>query len=329
MKADFDWSEFAFANKKPIRELQATFIGASRQLSKKRFAQLVKQYLPLGNIIVGIAKEEFVLGFDGQPQFTMLRLEDVAEVIAKVNESPSSHKIYTLAYYQREQVHLFEKELFKRAVFVNGSWRLMFHTSPTFYALVKLGLPYERVSPFADETEALDYEARADAEIAKSAIKPREMLTATEMLTAAMTASKGSYDHTYQTGVALGKHMDDGYQLLATSFNKVVPYQTYAWLTGPSREENFSPPGDLNYYDAVHAEVMLILQVAKQGIDLKGTTLFINLLPCPSCARMFTQTDIAEIVYTEDHSAGYAVQILEKAGKKVTRLVPEKEYKED
>ena len=323
MKTDFDWNDFAFASKKPLRELRATFIAAPRQLSKKRFAQLVKRYLPQGNIILGIPKEAFVLGFDNQPQFTMLQLEDVAEVIAKVNESPSPHKIYTLGYYQREQVHLFEKELFKRAVFVNGSWKLMFHTSPTFYALAKLGLPYERVSPFADEAEALDYEARADAEIAKSTARPQGILTATEMLAVAMTASKGSYDHTYQTGVVLGKRAGDGYRLLATAFNKVVPYQTYAWLTGPSREENFSPPGDLNYYDAVHAEVMLILQAATRGIDLKDTTLFINLLPCPSCARMFTQTYIAEIVYTEDHSAGYAVQILEKAGKKVTRLVPE------
>lgn len=323
MKTDFDWNDFAFASKKPIRELNATFIAAPRQLTKKRFAQLVKRYLPQGNIIVGVAKEAFVLGFDDQPQFTMLRLEDIAEVITKVNESPSPYKIYTLSYYQREQTHLFEKELFKRAVFVNGSWKLMFHTSPTFYALAKLGLPYERVSPFADEVEALDYEARADAEIAKNAVKPQGVVTATEMLNAAFEASKGSYDHTYQTGVALGKAAGDGYSLLATAFNKVVPYQTYAWLTGPSREENFSPPGDLNYYDAVHAEVMLILQAATRGIDLRGTTLFINLLPCPSCARMFTQTDIAEFVYTEDHSAGYAVRILEKAGKKVTRLVPE------
>ena len=77
MKPDFDWSELAFTSKKPVRELKATFIAAPRELSKKRLAQLVKQYLPQGNIVIGIAKEPYVLGFEDQPQFKMLQLDDV------------------------------------------------------------------------------------------------------------------------------------------------------------------------------------------------------------------------------------------------------------
>jgi hypothetical protein len=36
---------------------------------------------------------------------------------------------------------------------------------------------------------------------------------------------------------------------------------------------------------------------------------------------MFTQTDIAEFVYVEDHSDGYGFKMLELAGKKVRRIV--------
>jgi hypothetical protein len=36
---------------------------------------------------------------------------------------------------------------------------------------------------------------------------------------------------------------------------------------------------------------------------------------------MFCETDIAEFVYSEDHSAGYAIALLEKAGKKVRRVI--------
>jgi deoxycytidylate deaminase len=90
---------------------------------------------------------------------------------------------------------------------------------------------------------------------------------------------------------------------------------------GASREKHFSPPNDLNYYDTVHAEVMLILQAQRQDIKLAGTTLFINLLPCPSCARMLCETPIVEFVYTNDHSEGYALRLLQAAGKKVWRLV--------
>ena len=82
-----------------------------------------------------------------------------------------------------------------------------------------------------------------------------------------------------------------------------------------------SPVGDLNYYDTVHAEINLIIDAQKNHIDLKNTVLFINLLPCPHCARALCETDISEIFYTLDHSDGYAVALLEKSGKKVQRLV--------
>jgi len=120
----------------------------------------------------------------------------------------------------------------------------------------------------------------------------------------------------------LGRRTTEQYELIATSFNRVVPYQTYAMHNGAAREKNFSPMHDLNHYDTNHAEVELIIKAQKLGIDLHGTTLFINLLPCPTCARMFVSTDIAEFVYREDHSDGYAVKMLETAGKAVRRVVP-------
>nr|AIA17188.1 Cytidine and deoxycytidylate deaminase zinc-binding region [uncultured bacterium] len=120
----------------------------------------------------------------------------------------------------------------------------------------------------------------------------------------------------------MGVKKNGKYKLLATTFNPVVPYQTYAMHHGASREINFSPPHDLNHYDTTHAEVELVIKAQKEKIDLKGTILFINLLPCPTCARMLSRTDIAEFVYVQDHSDGYAVKMLEASGKKVRRLVP-------
>ena len=141
---------------------------------------------------------------------------------------------------------------------------------------------------------------------------------------AANRAANFSFDHSHQTGVALGRKSDEEvYELLATSFNQVVPYQTFAWHFGPSREKHFSPPNDLNHYDAVHAEVEMIIKTGRERIDLAGTTFFINLLPCPTCSRMLAQTDIDEFVYSVDHSEGYAVAMLEAAGKTVRRIAPE------
>jgi deoxycytidylate deaminase len=316
MTHDFDWSDLAFGSKKPLRDLRATFIAASRELSQKRLTQLVKTYLPGGNIILGIAKEEYIDGFEGQPQFRTLGYDSVKSLVEKVN-SNSPHKIVTLHYFQRELPFLLEKIKCRQAVFVNGSWKYLFHTRPQFYTLVNHHIPYELVSPFYDEGEA-----RAYLESVKLPSAPDSgIYSEKEMLALADQIATHSFDNGFQTGVSLGKKHGGKYELLATTFNTVVPYQTYAWHHGASREANFSPMHDLNHYDTIHAEVALIVTAQKQNIDLKGTTLFINLLPCPTCARMFTQTDIDEFVYREDHSEGYAIKMLELAGKKVRRVV--------
>lgn len=314
---NFDWNDLAFASKKPLNDLRATFIAAPRKMSATRFTQLVKEYLPKGNIILGLAKENYVLGFEDQPQFRMLDVQTVQPIIDKVNNSPAKYKIATLAYNQRDLLHVINGLSIRRFIGVRGSWKYSFHTQPPYYALMKKGIPYELISPFASEEEAKEYAAKT-----KLLTPPTSgMYDEREMLDIATQAAKQSYDYSFQTGVSLGRKKGKKYELLATAFNPVLPYQTYAMHFGASREVNFSPPHDLNHYDTTHAEVELIIKAGREKINLKGTTLFINLLPCPTCARMLSQTDIAEFVYKEDHSDGYAVKMLELAGRKVRRVV--------
>jgi deoxycytidylate deaminase len=315
--AGWTWSELAFASKSPINDLNATFISAPRELSPARLLELVKQYLKDGNVVLGTAEEEYVLGFEDQPQFKTMAPQQAIPLVNKIQASDLPHKLYTLTYAQRDWKFVLEKLKFKKVVLVNGSWKHTFHMLPAFYVLAKKHLAYEMVSPFVSAKEAQEF-----ARLTTLATVPVSgSYTTSEMLELAGQAATHSYETAFQTGVALGTRQGAKYQLLATSFNRVVPYQTYAMHHGLARDINFSPMHDLNHYDTVHAEVELIIKAQKQKIDLTGTTLFINLLPCPACARMFTDTDIAHFVYREDHSDGYAIKMLEAAGKTVTRLV--------
>jgi dCMP deaminase len=318
---NFDWTDLAFGSKKTVRDLQAIFIAAPREISGKRFTQLVKTYLPQGNLVIGIAKEPYIDGFDGQPHFRTLAHETIEPIVRKVNASPAKHKIYTLCYFQREAPHILPKLGFTKVLLLNGSWHHSFHTRPEYYALVNAKIPYEMISPFANEQEAQTYAKRITTQFSKTW---GETLRNTEvdMLRYAEEAARQSFDYCFQTGAALGKKQRGGkYKLLLTTFNHIVPYETFAMHHGAAREQHFSPPNDLNHYDTVHAEADTIIMANKQGIDLTGTTLFINLMPCPTCARMLCRTNIAEIVYSLDHSDGYAVRMLEKAGKVVRRVV--------
>lgn len=320
-----DWSDLAFGSKKALKDLRATFIAAPRELSLQRITQLIKTYLPKGNLVVGIAKEPYILGFEGQPQFRTLQIDaPLQQLIDKVNAA-SPHKIYTLAYFQREWCYILDKGGFRYVVLVNGSWRYVFHSHEAYYLLANKRISYDMVSPFASEDEAVAYNDHVYPKMlaAQWPGEPAGVFSEDDMLGLADMVAKLSFDYSFQCGAILGRKVKGGYECIAASFNKVVPYQTYALHYGASREQHFSVPHDLNHYDTIHAEVALIVRAATDSaVHLEDTTLFINLLPCPSCARMITQTPIQEIVYVQDHSDGYAVRLLEKAGKQVRRIVP-------
>jgi deoxycytidylate deaminase len=212
---------------------------------------------------------------------------------------------------------LLEKLKFKEVFFINGSWKNLFHHSPAYYTLVSTNIRHQLLSPFASEQEAKAYE--------KKVMKPEEkiygLFSRDQMLELADEIAKRSFDYVYQTGLTLGKKKGAKYHFLAQSFNKVIPYQGYAMHHGSARERNFSPANDLNHYDTVHAEVGLLLRALNQKIDMNGSTLFINLLPCPNCALMLCETNITELVYRTDHSDGTAAKLFKAAGKKINRVV--------
>lgn len=301
-----------------IDRSKAIFIAAPREMSKRRFVQIVKHYLPKADIVLGIAKEDYVLGFENQHQFKMLKHSSIEDVIKKVEESKSPHKISVLEYAQSEFNSLLQNNTFKRVLLVNGSWKFAFHNLPAYHTLVERKIPYKMISPFADEAEAKEYARAHDADWSPTELG--SLLTDKEMLEEANKVAKLSYDNSFQTGATLGRKQGDRYEFLGGASNEVIPYDTYAMHFGNQREKHLSPPHDTNHYDTVHAEMNLVLNVPNH-IPLKGTTMFVNLLPCPNCARALCVTEIDEFVYREDHSDGYAVKMLELCGKKVRRLV--------
>ena len=82
-KYELNWSELAFGSKKSIKDLKPIFIAPSREMSTNRFTQIIKENLPDGNIVVGNALEDYIDGFEGQPQFKTLKLETIKPIIEK------------------------------------------------------------------------------------------------------------------------------------------------------------------------------------------------------------------------------------------------------
>ena len=305
--SDSDWADIKI------------FIAAPRELTARRFTEIVKHYLPKGNIVLGISNEPYVVGFENQPQFKMLEQATVQPIVDKIAASNSPYKVTILQYSQSELTSIVKKlNKDQRVLLVNGSWKYAFHNSESYKILSANNVPIKFISPFADEAEAHDYEVSHS--VVADLPSQGALLTESEMFAVADAASLQSYDYSFQTGVALGKKQNDKYEFMATTYNKVIPYQTYALHYGNSREKHLSPPSDTNHYDTIHAEMTLLIEALRDCIDLKDTTIFINLLPCPNCARTLSQTDIGEIIYRLDHSDGYAANLFKLCGKKVKRV---------
>jgi dCMP deaminase len=70
---------------------------------------------------------------------------------------------------------------------------------------------------------------------------------------------------------------------------------------------------------AVHAEQNALIQA---GTNSKGSTLYSTIVPCPICARMILNAQVARVVYIGDYSDLAGLELLTQAGLEVARMDP-------
>src|SRR4030066_1510115 len=68
---------------------------------------------------------------------------------------------------------------------------------------------------------------------------------------------------------------------------------------------------------AVHAEQNALIQA---GTNSRGSPLYSTIVPCPICARMLLNAQVARVVFIDDYSDLTGVELLKQAGIKLTRL---------
>ncbi|UCE81565.1 MAG: cytidine/deoxycytidylate deaminase family protein [Methanobacteriota archaeon] len=68
---------------------------------------------------------------------------------------------------------------------------------------------------------------------------------------------------------------------------------------------------------AVHAEQNALMQA---GTNARNSTLYSTIVPCPICARMILNAQVARVVYIGDYSDLSGLQLLEQAGIEVVRM---------
>lgn len=62
----------------------------------------------------------------------------------------------------------------------------------------------------------------------------------------------------------------------------------------------------------IHAELNAILHTARQGVSVKGSTIYVTLAPCSACSAMIAQAGITRVVFKQDYRDMSGVQLLKQ-----------------
>jgi len=105
-------------------------------------------------------------------------------------------------------------------------------------------------------------------------------------------------------------------RILSTGYNGAPTGLPHCAEVGCLRERLGVPSGErYEICRGLHAEQNALLQAARHGISLEGSTIYSTTEPCGTCAKMLINAGIRRIVYMEPFPDGLSRELL--AGAKV------------
>ena len=100
-------------------------------------------------------------------------------------------------------------------------------------------------------------------------------------------------------------------RILATGYNGVPSGLRHCEETGCLREKLGVPSGQRHEIcRGLHAEQNAIIQAARYGIDIEGSSIYITTQPCSVCAKMLINAGITEIVYAVPYPDALSQELL-------------------
>ncbi len=103
--------------------------------------------------------------------------------------------------------------------------------------------------------------------------------------------------------------------ILATGYNGTPSGIRHCDETGCLREQQQVPSGQRHELcRGLHAEQNAIIQAAKHGINISGSTLYCTNSPCVICSKMIINAGIRKIFYRQGYPDPLSRLMLEEAG---------------
>lgn len=114
-------------------------------------------------------------------------------------------------------------------------------------------------------------------------------------------------------------------RILATGYNGVPTGIRHCDEVGCLRQEMGIPSGQRHEIcRGLHAEQNAIIQAARYGINISGSSIYITTQPCIVCAKMIINAGITEIIYENPYPDDLAMSILKESGIKIRTFTSSK-----
>jgi dCMP deaminase len=178
----------------------------------------------------------------------------------------------------------------------------------------ELAVKYFKNNPIEKDTIFLRWDKKTS--IVEAAVNPDGKISHEEfdrkMIAACKDEAKKSKDWWRRIGVIVIK---DG-KIIREEHNQYVPNDQIAYIEGDPRG-NFKSGIHLESSLALHAEASIVAWAAKEGISLKGATIYAETFPCPPCAKQLAYAGISKLYYRTGYRVLDAESILKSQGVEV------------
>ncbi len=103
-------------------------------------------------------------------------------------------------------------------------------------------------------------------------------------------------------------------RILATGYNGAPSGMAHCLDVGCLREKLGVPSGERQELcKGLHAEQNAIIQAAKFGIRIEGSTLYTTHCPCITCSKMIINAGIKRVVYGKEYADKRGLELLKEA----------------
>ncbi|MBW1708500.1 MAG: cytidine/deoxycytidylate deaminase family protein [Deltaproteobacteria bacterium] len=110
-------------------------------------------------------------------------------------------------------------------------------------------------------------------------------------------------------------------RILATGYNGAPQGLQHCLDIGCIRATNDVPSGQRHELcRGIHAEQNVIIQAARYGISIPGSTLYCTTQPCVICTKMLINAGVRRICYREGYADKLSLEMLEQAGIELVKM---------